>query len=401
VLVVAKDLEARLKAWVRHDSASSGHGSADRHPRPNLPTAFLEPRTATERALAEIWGAQLGVSPVGIHDRFFDLGGHSLLAVQVASEIRDKFQIEMPVLKLFQAPTVAELATLIDRAARSGGVDDPPELVAGATEVPAASALEGDAPTTAAKASYREFYNDVTRRLEQTGVGDASFFLNYGYISLGNGDEARFEVPDGTFNPSSVRLAFELIGGNDLRGRRVLDVGCGRGGTVALLADRFEAQATGVDLSPEAIAFCRRAHRLPAVRFEVGDSEHLPFEDASFDAVTNIESSHTYPNLRAFLAEVKRVLATGGIFLYTDLLPVQRWNEVRALLGPLRLTMLSERHITPNVLASCDQVAATRAEAFGGGTEMINNFLAVPGSMVYEQMRSGAWEYRIMRARRT
>jgi ubiquinone/menaquinone biosynthesis C-methylase UbiE len=280
-------------------------------------------------------------------------------------------------------------------------VDDPPELVAGATEVPAASALEGDAPTTAAKASYREFYNDVTRRLEQTGVGDASFFLNYGYISLGNGDEARFEVPDGTFNPSSVRLAFELIGGNDLRGRRVLDVGCGRGGTVALLADRFEAQATGVDLSPEAIAFCRRAHRLPAVRFEVGDSEHLPFEDASFDAVTNIESSHTYPNLRAFLAEVKRVLATGGIFLYTDLLPVQRWNEVRALLGPLRLTMLSERHITPNVLASCDQVAATRAEAFGGGTEMINNFLAVPGSMVYEQMRSGAWEYRIMRARRT
>jgi hypothetical protein len=117
--------------------------------------------------------------------------------------------------------------------------------------------------------------------------------------------------------------------------------------------------------------------------------------------VTNIESSHTYPNLRAFYAEVARVLANGGLFLYTDLLPVQRWMEVRALLGPLGLAIRDERHITPNVLASCDEVAATRALAFGGGGAMIDNFLAVPGSMVYEQMRSGAWEYRIVRAVRT
>src|SRR5207247_2237624 len=107
---------------------------------------------------------------------------------------------------------------------------------------------------------------------------------------------------------------------------------------------------------------------------EVGDAEHLPFDDRAFDVVTNIESSHTYPNLRTFFAEVRRVLAGGGSFLYTDLLPVQRWVEVRALLGPLGLTVKDERHITPNVLASCDEVAATRAQAFGGGSAMIDNF---------------------------
>jgi SAM-dependent methyltransferase/acyl carrier protein len=402
LLVVVNDLAARLSAWVRRADGNNGKGAGvERHPRPNLTTAFIEPRSETERELAEIWGAQLGVAQVGIHDRFFDLGGHSLLAVQVSSEIRDRFQIEMPVLKLFQAPTVAELAVLVDQARASGGLEGPPAgLPVVVPAVPAATALEGEVPGVAAKTSYREFYDDVTRRLERSGVGEASFFLNYGYLSLGQGDEALYEVPDGVLNPNSVRLAFELIGDTDLRGCRVLDVGCGRGGTVALLAERCGAEATGVDLSPEAVAFCRRTHRHPSVRFEVGDAEHLPVEDRSFDVVTNIESSHTYPNLRLFFGEVRRVLVTGGWFLYTDLLPVQRWAEVRALLGPLGLRVVDDRHITPNVLASCDEVAAIRAQAFDERNALIDNFLAVPGSAVYEEMRSGAWEYRILRARR-
>jgi phthiocerol/phenolphthiocerol synthesis type-I polyketide synthase E len=400
-IVVVNDLTSRFNAWVRHaDAAPEKEAGGERHPRPNLATLFVEPSTPTERGLAEIWGAQLGVDSVGAHDRFFDLGGHSLLAVQVATEIRDRFEIEIPVLKLFQAPTVAELALLIDKAKASGGFEAP-SATASPSEVdlPADAPLETDAAGRA-KAGHRDFYNDITRRLERSGVGEASFFLNYGYISLGGeGDEACFEVPDGVFNPNSVRLAFELIGRTDLRGRRVLDVGCGRGGTVALLAERFEAKATGVDLAPEAVAFCRRTHK-HAAGFAVGDAEHLPFDDGSFDVVTNIESSHTYPNLRAFFAEVRRVLVTSGQFLHTDLLPVQRWAEVQVLLNSLGFTIRDERHITPHVLASCDDVAATRAQAFGDANAMIDNFLAVPGSAVYEQMKSGAWEYRIVRALR-
>ena len=399
-IVVVNDLASRFNAWVRHtEDAPEKSAGGERHPRPNLATPFVEPGTPTERGLAEIWGAQLGIDGIGAHDRFFDLGGHSLLAVQVASEIRDRFEIEVPVLKLFQAPTVAELALLIDKAKASGGFQTPaPPPATAAAPTPAATVLEKGAAGQA-KAGYRDFYNDITKRLERSGVGEASFFLNYGYVSLGEGDEARFAVPDGVFNSNSVRLAFELIGRTDLRNRRVLDVGCGRGGTVALLADRFAAQASGVDLAPEAIAFCRRTHP-QAAGFEVGDAEHLPFADGAFEVVTNIESSHTYPNLRAFYAEVRRVLMGGGEFLYTDLLPVQRWAEVQMLLKTLGFAIKAERHITPNVLASCDEVAATRAQAFGGANAMIDNFLAVPGSAVYEQMNSGAWEYRILRAQR-
>jgi acyl transferase domain-containing protein/SAM-dependent methyltransferase len=405
VLVVVNDLAGRMKAWVRRaDTDSSPSTAVANHPRPSLSNPFVEPRTDTERSLAEIWSAQLGVVPIGIHDKFFELGGHSLLAVQISSQIRDRFQVEMPVLKMFQAPTVAELAAMIDKAIASsaGGNEAPKEDAAALTQTTdegSNAPISGEAPAVAAKAGYRDFYNNITRQLERSGVGEASFFLNYGYLSSGEGDEAPAAVPDGIFNPNSVRLAFELIGSTDLRKKNVLDVGCGRGGTVALLAEHFAAEASGIDLAPEAVAFCRKTHK-QAVRFEVGDAEHLPFEKATFDVVTNIESSHTYPNLRAFYAEVARVLASHGRFLYTDLLPVERWMEVRALLGPLGLKILTDRHITRNVLASCDEISATRAKAFGGSNELIDNFLAVPGSAVYEQMRSGAWEYRIVRAER-
>ncbi|MBS1820572.1 MAG: SDR family oxidoreductase [Acidobacteria bacterium] len=398
-VVVAVNLEERLKAWVQHKSADSNTtATAELHPRPNLATAYAEPRTDTERRLVDIWGSQLGIEAIGIHDRFFDLGGHSLLAAQIAAEICDRFQIELPVLRLFQAPTIGELAAIVDKA-QSGTGETGAAGLPFVKDIPEATVLQGDEPGKAAKAGYRDFYNDVTRRLETSGLGAASFFLNYGYIGKNGSDESCYEIPEQVFNRNSVRLAFELIGNVSLKGKRVLDVGCGRGGTVALMAEMLGAKPVGVDLSPEAVAFCRRTHK-HGTKFVVGDSENLPFKDNIFDAVTNIESSHTYPNLRAFFGEVSRVIKKKGKFLYTDLLPVERWLEVRALLPPLGFRILSDREITENVLASCDDVASTRAQAFGGHDAMIDNFLAVPGSAVYEQMNSGAWQYRILRAER-
>jgi acyl transferase domain-containing protein/SAM-dependent methyltransferase/acyl carrier protein len=397
-VIVAVNLIERLKAWVQHKNGASNTATAELHPRPSLATAYVEPRTDTERRLAEIWGRQLGLDAIGIHDRFFDLGGHSLLAAQIAAEICDSFQIELPVLRLFQAPTIGELATIVDKGQAGAGEVEAAGLPF-AQDVPEATDLQGDAPSKAAKAGYRDFYNDVTRRLETSGLGAASFFLNYGYVSKNGTDESRYEVSEQVFNRNSVRLAFELIGDASLKGKRVLDVGCGRGGTVALMAETLGAKSVGVDLSPEAVAFCRRTHK-HGTKFEVGDSENLPFKDKTFDVVTNIESSHTYPNLRAFFGEVSRVIKKKGKFLYTDLLPVERWLEVRALLVPLGFRIVSEREITENVLASCDDVASTRAQAFGGHDAMIDNFLAVPGSAVYEQMSTGAWQYRILRAER-
>jgi amino acid adenylation domain-containing protein len=75
---------------------------------------WVAPRTPTEEVLARIFAQVLEVEQVGIHDDFFDLGGHSLLATQLIAQSLQQFQVELTVIDLFEAPTVAELAERIE-----------------------------------------------------------------------------------------------------------------------------------------------------------------------------------------------------------------------------------------------------------------------------------------------
>ncbi|MCC5666144.1 amino acid adenylation domain-containing protein [Nostoc sp. CHAB 5784] len=81
---------------------------------------YIPPATPIENLLAGIWAEILGLNKVGIHDNFFELGGHSLIATRVMSQIRQVFQIELPLRCLFEKPTIAELAKEIEAANKAG-----------------------------------------------------------------------------------------------------------------------------------------------------------------------------------------------------------------------------------------------------------------------------------------
>ncbi|MEI2579470.1 non-ribosomal peptide synthase/polyketide synthase [Scytonema sp. PRP1] len=80
----------------------------------NLATGFVSPRTPLEAQLVQIWSEVLGTERIGVKDNFFELGGHSLLATQVVSRINSALGFGLFVQKMFEFPTVAELASYLE-----------------------------------------------------------------------------------------------------------------------------------------------------------------------------------------------------------------------------------------------------------------------------------------------
>ncbi|HNG95154.1 MAG TPA: condensation domain-containing protein, partial [Acidobacteriota bacterium] len=100
-------------------------------------SAHTIPTTPTEELIAQIWAEVLGRDSVPIDAGFFELGGHSLLAVRVLARMRDAFQVELPLRRLFEVQTVTGIAAVIDELVAQHRRGEPlnqrvpPPLVAG------------------------------------------------------------------------------------------------------------------------------------------------------------------------------------------------------------------------------------------------------------------------------
>lgn len=192
-------------------------------------------------------------------------------------------------------------------------------------------------------ASYSAVYSVLSEYVTDT----AFVFMNNGYVDETNvelsGDDLRWRY--------NILLIHRLVGNVDIRGKQILDIGCGRGGACSYIKRAFApATVTGIDLNPGNIRFCQRVHGSGIGSFVVGDAMSLPFAAGSFDVVTNMESSHGYRSLPDFFSNVARVLRKGGLLLWTDAFEVERLPDVWRAAEEAGACILEKADITHNVI---------------------------------------------------
>ncbi|MEK5468041.1 methyltransferase domain-containing protein [Paenibacillus sp. FSL R7-0210] len=247
-------------------------------------------------------------------------------------------------------------------------------------------------------------YSEISHSLALSGIGRFATFLNYGYVPHGNEQHAVIEPDDG-WNRNSVKLLLETVGRTVIRDRQVIDIGCGRGGNIAALYKYFKPLSiVGLDICPANIAYCSAKSRWAEAFYLVGDAENIPFADGSFDVVLNMESAHAYPNRSRFYEEVYRIMRTGGVFLYTELMLEDQVTQNVRLLEEAGLSVIRNQDVTSNVLLSCEENAKQRTGTQGiannanASTNIgdISDFIALPGSKKYEEMKAGTRQYRMM-----
>jgi acyl transferase domain-containing protein len=121
IVVSTGDLASRLNMWVnRERKTGAGQDTDDEqsaalHPRPTMGTAYAPPTDELEQSLITIWQDLLGIEQLGIHDNFFELGGNSLVGLKVISRLKRELNVDIPVVALFEGPTVSALAKVIGR----------------------------------------------------------------------------------------------------------------------------------------------------------------------------------------------------------------------------------------------------------------------------------------------
>lgn len=220
-------------------------------------------------------------------------------------------------------------------------------------------------------------------------------FLNYGYS---DGEEIGLHEED-ELNRYCIQLYHNTVKGVDLTNKKILEIGCGKGGGASYISRYCEPDfIIGLDRSKEEIKFNNRHYQDKKLSFKKGDALEIPFPENSFDVILNVESSHAYLNFNKFLSEVKRVLKPGGYLLFTDL---RLKNKIQAMFLSFEnsgMKIIGKKDITDNIIQSLDLDLDRR---MGLIKRMLPKFLhqwgrsfsGIKGTGMYESFKNGGRKY--------
>ncbi|MCJ7626561.1 MAG: class I SAM-dependent methyltransferase [Anaerolineaceae bacterium] len=224
-------------------------------------------------------------------------------------------------------------------------------------------------------------------------------FMNYGYAPLANQNRIIYLDKADEDNHFCIQLYDHAAGAVDLRDYKVLEVGSGRGGGADYIKRYLKPEIMiGVDISENAVRFCNENYHVKGLSFEAGNAESLPFSDNSFDVVMNVESSHCYSSMDAFLGQAKRVLREGGYFLLADFRRKEALEGLRESLNKSGLTLIKETDITLNIIEALKldnerKTSLIKKSIHKPLVGLFLQFAGTNGSLIYERFVSGETIY--------
>ena len=161
------------------------------------------------------------------------------------------------------------------------------------------------------------------------------------------------------FREAKVQFVHELVSWSGLdklpRGSRVLDVGCGIGGSSRILANYYGFNVTGITISPAQV---KRAKELTPYEckcnFKVMDALDLKFEEGSFDGVWSVEAGAHMNNKTKFADQMLRTLRPGGYLALADWNSRDLQKQPPSMLEKIILKQLLEQWVHPKFMSIND-----------------------------------------------
>ncbi|MBX3531970.1 MAG: class I SAM-dependent methyltransferase [Rhizobiaceae bacterium] len=233
---------------------------------------------------------------------------------------------------------------------------------------------------------FSALYNYVSRVDREGEIK----LMNFGYLDDGSAQSGV---------DCSSNLYLRATRDFDLSGKRVLEVGCGRGGGLALLHSKVRPLLShGVDPSAAAIQFCSDHYQLEGLTFSVGTAEGLQFSDETFDCVINVESSHRYQGFGDFVTHTFRVLRPGGLMMITDFRYDHEVTDTRNVFKAAGFEIVRQDDITEQVVRALIVDDARRRALVDkhvpwplGG--IARNFAGTVGSATFKAFQSRKYVY--------
>ena len=234
------------------------------------------------------------------------------------------------------------------------------------------------------------------QKMAKTNDDSRFRFMNYGFEDGGGPDLH----PSDEVNRLFIQLYSMNLRGVEIEGRDVLEVGSGRGGGASWVARSLEPRSVvGVDFSSKAVNLCSQWYvNQDNLSFVEGNAEDLPFDDESFDLVYNVESSHCYGDMGAFIEQVHRVLRKGGTFCWTDLRDAETMSLLPEMFESRGFEIVESAIVVDEVLRALDEINEAKIEQIAKQVpksirRSVETFAGVKGTPVYDGFVNGSMTY--------